>query len=219
MAAELIVQVDESLELAADRADALLQLTRALLHGEPPDPEGDDLQIGEQRVRRRGDHVALRAVRGEVHFAFLLAQHDVVVHGFRGDVHQGKVDRPIGGRDITRDRVDVTPNLLQERAPLRASLVASRAGERGPRFVRKLRIDGHDASGVADHRVDSRSVAIGVLDLVRRRGQRVVQQPLQEQLAETAAGLRRAQQVLERPDVLRELADPLALLGKRAELA
>jgi len=41
---------------------------------------------------------------------------------------------------------------------------------------------------------------------------------LEEQLAETAAGFRCPQQILERADVLGELSDPLALLAQAAEL-
>src|SRR6266542_1207037 len=54
VAPELIVQADEVLELAADLRDPLLQLARALLHGEPADAERDDLKVREQRVRRCG---------------------------------------------------------------------------------------------------------------------------------------------------------------------
>src|SRR6185503_75206 len=60
--------------------------------------------------------------------------------------------------------------------------------------------------------------AICVLDLVRARRQAVLQEPLEHQLAESPTRLRRAQQVLERGDVLRELADALTLLAEGPEL-
>ena len=46
-----------------------------------------------------------------------------------------------------------------------------------------------------------------------------MQETLEEQLAETTAGFWRPKKVLQRPDVLRELSDPLALLAEAAELA
>ena len=110
-------------------------------------------------------------------------------------------------------------DLLEEcallRAPVRRVLGFR---ERVPGLVGELRVDRHDPSRVADDRVDARAVPVRVLDFVRRRRQRVVQETLEEQLAETAAGLWRAKKVLQRADVLRELSDPLALLAQAAEL-
>src|SRR5438105_14252597 len=68
-------------------------------------------------------------------------------------------------------------------------------------------------------RIDPRSVAVGELRLERAGGQAVRQQALEHELTEPTAGLRRAQQVLQRADVLREIADAHALLAERAELA
>src|SRR5205814_9670013 len=121
MAAELIVKLDEPLELTAHRRDALLQLTRALLHREPANAKRDDLEICEERVRRRRDHLALGTVRAQVRLPFLLAQHEVVVDGFRRYVHHGKVDRPVRRRDVPSDRIDMPAHLLKERALLRAA--------------------------------------------------------------------------------------------------
>src|SRR5947208_1509787 len=66
MRSELIVQPDEALELPTDLGDALLQLAGALLHGEPADPKSDDLQVCEERVRRRRDHVPLLEVGAKI---------------------------------------------------------------------------------------------------------------------------------------------------------
>src|SRR5438876_138330 len=76
---ELIVQSDEALELPTDLRDALLQLARALLHRGAADPEGDDLKIGEERIRRRRDHVPLLEVAAEIRLVDAVASHDLVV--------------------------------------------------------------------------------------------------------------------------------------------
>src|SRR5207247_1410599 len=66
--------------------------------------------------------------------------------------------------------------------------------------------------------IDPRPVLVGVLDLVRGRREGIWKKQFEEELAKSAAGLRRAQEILKRADVLGELTDPLALLGQRAEL-
>src|ERR1700694_6247629 len=121
MTAELVVELDDPLELAPDRSDPLLQLARALLHRESTDAERYDLEIREERVRRSRDHLAFGTVRAQVGLPFLFAQHEVVVDGFRWDVHDRKVDRSIGGRDVPTDRVAMPPDPLQERTPLPAA--------------------------------------------------------------------------------------------------
>ena len=63
MAAELVVKLDESFELASDGRDPLLELPRALLHRQAANTERDDLEVREERVRRSGDDFALRTVR------------------------------------------------------------------------------------------------------------------------------------------------------------
>src|SRR5207248_3494439 len=81
MPAELIVQLDETLELAAYSGDPLLQLARALLHRQTAHTERDDLQVREQGVRRRRYHMTPGAIRREIRLSLILAQHDVVEDG------------------------------------------------------------------------------------------------------------------------------------------
>ncbi len=67
------MELNESLELTAHRRDALLQLARSLLHREPAHSERNDLQIGEERVRRSWDDLAVGTVRAQVRFPLLFA--------------------------------------------------------------------------------------------------------------------------------------------------
>src|SRR5207302_3027118 len=97
--------------------------------------------------------------------------------------------------------------------------VVGRARQRGVRLVRELRVNRHEAAREADDRVDPRAVPVRVLGLVRACRQAVRQEPLEHELAEAPACLWSAQEVLQRADVLRELADARALLAERAELA
>ena len=65
---------------------------------------------------------------------------------------------------------------------------------------RELRVD-RDEPLHPDHRIDALAALEAVLHLVRRRGQSVAQEVLEQQLAEPAARLRRPQDVLEPRDL------------------
>ena len=96
--------IDEALELATDLGDALLELARTLLHREPADTESDDLEIREECVRRRGDHVALLTIRAEIGLAVgSLARHHLVIDRFGRQVHECVIDRAVVRRDVAPD--------------------------------------------------------------------------------------------------------------------
>src|SRR5439155_9834578 len=216
---ELVVKLDEALELATHRGHALLQLARTLLHREAADAERDHLKVRKQRVRRRWDDLALGAVGAQIRLSLFLAQYEVVIDRLGRDIHHGEVDRAVRGRDVAADRVHMPPDLLEEQALLRATLgLGSGVRERGPRLVGELRVDRNDSPRVPHDGIDPRPVLVRVLDLVRGRREGIVKKPFEEELAKSAAGLRRAQEILKRADVLGELTDPLALLRQRAEL-
>src|SRR5207244_5775179 len=82
MATELVVQLDEALELAADLGDALLKLPRALLHREAAHRERDHLEIPQERVRRGRDDVALGAVRVEVDLGLGILADQLVIDAY-----------------------------------------------------------------------------------------------------------------------------------------
>src|SRR3990170_3719255 len=93
MRSQLVVQTHETLELATDLRDALLKLARSLLHRETSDAERDDLEVREERVRRRRDHVPLLAIRAEIRLAVRgLTRHDLVVDRFGRQVHEAVID-------------------------------------------------------------------------------------------------------------------------------
>ena len=169
------MELDEPLELTPDGRDPLLQLAGPLLHREPANTESDDLEVREKRVRGRRDHLALGTVGAKVGLTVLLAQHEVVVDRLRRDVHHREVDRPIRRRHVPPDRVDVSPHLLQERALLRAALrFVGGSRESVPRLVGELRVDRHNPARVADDRIDTRTVLVRVLDLIRGCRKRIV---------------------------------------------
>ena len=82
MLPERVVHDPEVLDLERRAAKAVVQLARAFFHREPPEAERDHLQVRDERVRRRGQHVPLRAVLTEVG----LRHGGGVVDGFRGEI-------------------------------------------------------------------------------------------------------------------------------------
>src|SRR5712692_3724846 len=153
--AELIVQLDESLELAADLRDALLEIARALLHRETAQSERDDLEVREQRVGGRRDDVVLGAVREQVRLVGRgVVDRELVIDRLRRQIHEREIDGPVLGGYVALHRVDVTSHLLQERSAAHAPIgLVTRGRDLRVALRGELAVDRHDARAVADDRV------------------------------------------------------------------
>ena len=146
-----------------------------------------------------------------------LPARELVVDRLRREVHEREVVRPLVGPDVLAcDRVDMCLHVAREELLELLVFDVVLGAEHALEVVeRELGIDGDEPVDL-DHGIDALAAREAVLQGERRRRQPVTEQVLEQELAETAPRLRRAQRLLEALQIVCARQD---LLVRAAELA
>ena len=177
--------------------------------------QDDGLQVGVETIGRYRNHSFTHGILAQIALVggFVLDDR-FVVNIFRRNIHESKIVGAFVGKNIlSRDGVNMFAHIGRKLSLGPAALVVARRLQQAFEiFQGELRVHRNQRGAQLDHRVDFLTAAKAMLDREMLRRQNLPEQVFEEKLAEPAAQLGRAQDLLQRRDILADFIDaPIGL--------